>query len=136
MSKTILVERSHDKDFRIEVPDDATMTFGPFSPPTKAGGYDREALRGTLRVYSGAKAVANKIIGVFTDVTSFRDISLVDFSEKVAVEEGASIWKSDANGYERRERRQRKEYFEGEDVPVLSAVAETLEEESEEELQF
>lgn len=102
--KTILIEG--DKTFKITVPDDSAITFGPWSPPKDASvrynGGDDSARRGTLRIYAGTKSTAN-ILAVFSGVKSFRDLS-IGYSEMVAREEGASLWKSDENGYEREER--------------------------------
>ena len=119
--KTILVERDNGKEFRISAPEDSTLTFGPFSPPREKGYGAQEGLRGTLRVYAGQKATPNKVIAVFTGVRAFRDITLIDYAEKVAVEEGATLWKSDQNGYERKERVQRAEHWSDEEVPELTA---------------
>jgi hypothetical protein len=42
------------KTFKITIPTDAKITFGPFSPPTKNSGvYNEERAKGTLRVYRG-----------------------------------------------------------------------------------
>lgn len=118
MMKELLV--FGDKTFKIKVPDDAKITFAPFSPPQKerfggGGGYnDHKA--GTLRIYQGTK---DNIIGVFAGVRGFRDTSL-DYSEEVAVEQGATIWKSDQHGYEREEKvSSRKEWV---DPPALAAA--------------
>jgi hypothetical protein len=97
--KTILV--TGEKTFRIQVPDDARMTFGPFSPPAKGGGYQPDKLAGTLRIYKGAGTT--NILAVFSNVTSFRDIS-IEYEEQVAREEGAVLWKSDKDGYKREEK--------------------------------
>ena len=101
--RTLLV--SGTKEFRITVPDEAKLTFGPFSPPSgKENTYRTpEGGRGTLRIYANSSPNAS-IIGVFAGVDSFRDIAL-EYSEKVATEEGASIWKSDQNGYEREDKK-------------------------------
>ena len=91
------------KTFRIKIPADAKITFGPFSPPTSAGKDNWMASGravGTLRIYKGSK---ENIIGVFTDVQGFRDLSL-DYMEEVVREEGATIWKSDEHGYMREEK--------------------------------
>lgn len=100
MSRTILVEGK--KVFRVTIPDDARLTFGPWSPPTgeaKAYGINEKALSGTLRVYSkGTKATEN-ILAVFSGVTGFRDLSTIDVAERVATEEVRTVWKSDAKGY-------------------------------------
>jgi hypothetical protein len=96
------------KTFKISIPDEAKVTFGPWSPPTGEGKYQAtdKALNGTLRVYETAKTGAG-ILAVFSGVTGFRDTS-IQYAEEVAREEGAIIWKSDQNGYEREEKVQRK----------------------------
>lgn len=91
------------KTFKITVPDDAKITFGPWSPgssETKYGASDK-ALNGTLRVYE--KGEKSSILAVFSGVKGFRDSSL-DYEEEIAREEGAVIWKSDKNGYKREEK--------------------------------
>lgn len=104
MSRTLLVEGK--KTFRINIPDDARVTFGPWSPPTgeaKYGGAEK-ALNGTLRVYQGGKTKATEsILAVFTDVRSFRDLTTVDYEEQVIIEKGSVIWESDREGYKREE---------------------------------
>lgn len=99
MSRVLLVEG--DKTFRITIPDDAKITFAPFSPP-KRNGYARtpNELTGTLRIYQGTK---DNIIAMFTDVASFRELTAVSYEEMVVREEGAAIWKSDEDGYKREE---------------------------------
>jgi len=96
------------KTFKISVPDGAKITFGPWSPSTGEGKYQmsEKALNGTLRVYESAKSGAG-ILAVFSGVTGFRDLS-IDYSEEVAREEGAIIWKSDKDGYQREEKVSRK----------------------------
>jgi hypothetical protein len=65
-----------DKDFQVEVPDDAKCTFGPFSPPSStAKSYGGDRNRGTLRIYKGSKTTEN-VIAVFSGVEGFRDASL------------------------------------------------------------
>lgn len=103
MSRELLVFGS--KTFRITIPDDAKVTFGPFSPPT--GGDSRYGQRperavGTLRIYKGTKSNEN-IMAVFAGVHGFRDLNL-EYAEEVAKEEGATIWKSDKHGYQREEK--------------------------------
>ncbi len=94
-----------EKTFKITIPEDAKVTFGPWSPGTsdKYGGNTPSALRGTLRVYEG-KTDKSTILGVFSGVTGFRDLSALEYMEEVAREEGAIIWKSDDKGYEREEK--------------------------------
>lgn len=98
--RTILVEGK--KTFRVTIPDDARVTFGPWSPPTGEGKYgvSEKALSGTLRIYKGGTTKATEnILAVFSGVTGFRDLSAVDVSERVATEEVRTVWKSDAKGY-------------------------------------
>lgn len=108
MPKNILV--FGQKTFKITVPDNAKITFGPWSPPSGegkwAGNVSDKALLGTLRIYEGTKATDN-ILAVFSGVTGFRDLTL-EYAEEVAKEEGATIWKSDQNGYEREEKVSKK----------------------------
>lgn len=104
--KTLLVEG--DKTFKIDIQDDAKITYGPWSPPkTMKGnaGYehrDEGSKRGTLRIY---QSDGKSILACFAGVTSFRDITAVKYSEMVAREEGASIWKDDEKGYMREDKR-------------------------------
>lgn len=98
MPRQILVQG--DKTFRITVPDDAKITYGPFSPPTKGSPYGGDRSIGTLRVYLGTE---KNIIACFTGVAGFRDLSL-DYAEQVTKEEGATIWNSDKDGYKREEK--------------------------------
>lgn len=88
-----------EKTFRISVKDDAKITFGPWAPQQKKSGHEafmeNNSRGGTLRIYDGVN-----IIAVFSGVTSYRDMA-IDYSEMVVKEEGATIWKSDHNGYER-----------------------------------
>lgn len=89
------------KTFKITVPDDAKITFGPWSPPRSKDSKWTEPMDssrgGTLRIYRGTK---DNIIACFSNVNGFRDLSL-DYAEEVAKEEGATIWKDDEHGYVR-----------------------------------
>jgi len=115
-----------DKTFKIEIPDDAKITFGPWSPPTK--GQDSHAWHssgksaGTLRVYQGSK---ENIVALFAGVTGFRDLAL-SYAEQVAVEEGASIWKDDEDGYVREDKVSRRRSWGPGDVgpPAIEAPEE------------
>jgi hypothetical protein len=105
-TKTILV--FGPKQFKINVPIGAKITFGPWSPSTGEGKYQmsEKALNGTLRIYENAKSGAS-ILGVFSGVTGFRDLTM-GYAEEVAREEGAILWKSDEDGYQREEKVNRK----------------------------
>jgi hypothetical protein len=104
-----------DRIFKIEIPDDAKITFGPWSPPTRdeRGGLSRGFNpTGTLRIYQGSK---ENIVALFAGVTGFRDLSL-SYAEQVAVEEGASIWKDDEEGYFRESKVQRTKTWTAGDI--------------------
>ncbi len=89
------------KTFKISVPDEAKITFGPWSPPRTKDSKWTEPMDtgrgGTLRVYLKSK---DNIIACFSNVHGFRDLSL-PYAEEVAKEEGATIWKDDEQGYVR-----------------------------------
>ena len=106
MSKELLV--FGNKTFKITVPDNAKITFGPWSPPTNGESkysVTEKALSGTLRIYESAKSGAS-ILAVFSGVSGYRDTS-IEYAEEVAREEGAILWKSDKDGYTREEKVQR-----------------------------
>jgi hypothetical protein len=103
MSRVLLVEGK--KVFRVIIPDEAKLTFGPWSPPnaeSKYNGNGEKALSGTLRVYENDKAKAS-ILAVFSGVNSYRDISSIEYEEQIFVEKGSTVWQSDQNGYKREE---------------------------------
>ena len=108
----------HDKTFKIAVPDDAKLTFGPWAPPQKkSGGWNGGSEykpNGTLRVYQGSK---ENILACFSDVVSFRDLSM-EYAEQVAKEEGATIWKSDHEGYVREDKISRKKEWVNPQLPA------------------
>lgn len=98
--KTLLVEA--DKTFKIDIPDDAKVTFEPWSPPPKGREWSHGEKVGTLRIYQGTK---DNILACFGGVTSFRTLSM-GYAEQVAKEvvEGAVLWKSDHKGYVREDK--------------------------------
>lgn len=107
------------KTFKVTVPDNAKVTFGPWSPQGEGkyeGRLSDKALNGTLRVYESAKTGAS-ILAVFSGVMEFRDTS-IDYSEMVAREEGAILWNSDKDGYRREEKVKRSEDWH---TPLLGA---------------
>lgn len=73
--RKILVQQGSKKAFIITVPQDAKTTFGPWVPPGMRS--DRYGSpgdpMGTLRVYGRTE---KHVIGVFSGVTGFRDLSL------------------------------------------------------------
>lgn len=107
MAKQLLVYGA--TTFKITVPDDAKVTFGPWSPPSKKGNWDSGDKRGTLRIYQGTK---DNIIACFAGVEGFRDLTM-QYAEQVAKEEGAVIWKDDQDGYVREDKVQRKKEWVG-----------------------
>jgi hypothetical protein len=95
MSRVLQVEGDR-KTFRITIPDDAKVTFGPFSPPVgdeaKGYGLQPQKAKGTLRIYQGGKTKATEsVLAVFVGVASFRDLSVIEYEEQVVVEKGATI---------------------------------------------
>jgi hypothetical protein len=113
------------KTFKITVPDDAKVTFGPFSPPSgdRQNWAQSGKAEGTLRIYGKTK---DDILAVFAGVRGFRDLSL-EYAEEVAKEEGATIWKSDRDGYKREEKVKRtREWIEP--TAEIEAAADKLEE--------
>ena len=114
--KTLLVLA--EKNFKITIPEDSKITFGPWSPPSKKGEYRPEGERvGTLRIYRKTK---DNIVACFAGVTGFRDLSLA-YAEEVVREEGAVIWKDDEKGYIRDEKIKREKDWVG---PQLEASPE------------
>ena len=117
--RTIEVTSESKKLFRIVVPDDAKLTFGPWSPPSgkeRAYGETSKALNGTLRVYENHTASAS-VLAVFSGVTGYRDLS-IEMIEQVAVETGSVIWNSDRTGYSRSESVKRDESW---TTPAIAA---------------
>lgn len=98
--------KDNGKEFKIHIPEDSRTTFGPWSPPSsKERDYgNNRALSGTLRVYQGKSKTSENIIAVFSGVASFRDVTHIEYEEKVAEQVGATMWQSDRTGYKRTER--------------------------------
>jgi hypothetical protein len=111
-----------ERVFKIEIPDDAKITFGSWSPPTQSRSgrpYQENGFNptGTLRIYRGSK---ENIVALFAGVTGFRDLSL-SYQEQVAKEEGATIWKDDEEGYVREDKFSRTKEWRNEAPPPLPA---------------
>jgi hypothetical protein len=103
-TRTLLVDAEGRKAFRITIPANARVTFGPFSPPVgdeqKGYGLRPEKAKGTLRIYEGGKTkTTENVLAVFAGVTGFRDVDAIDYEERVATEEVRTVWKSDKKGY-------------------------------------
>lgn len=102
MSRTILVT-ARSKKFQITIPDEAVLTFGPWSPPVKNKPWREDESAGTLRVYTDAKKTDQ--LAMFSGVESFRDTS-IEYMEEVLVQKGATVWESDEKGYVTEDKRQ------------------------------
>lgn len=101
MRQLLVTMEGGKRQFKVTIPDDSKVTFGPWSPPTdRTRSFEGGAMRGTLRIYGSGK---DNILACFSGVESFRDLSL-NYIEKVAVEEGAILWKDDENGYVREQK--------------------------------
>jgi hypothetical protein len=88
-----------EKKFKLSIPDDAELTFGPWSPPKndERQAWAQDAKRGTLRVYTAKK---KDILAVFSGVAGFRDLS-IGYAEEALVQKGETIWHDDDQGYHR-----------------------------------
>lgn len=96
-SRTLLCMGS-EGEFKITIPEGARVTFGPNVPFTpRANAYASPDRGYSLRVYEGKGN--DTLIAVFSNVASFRDITL-PHAKLVVREAGKSMWKSDENGYE------------------------------------
>jgi len=122
MTRRLLVE-GH-KTFRITIPDQAKVTFGPWSPGAKDN-YAQDK-NGTLRVYE-SKAAGASILGVWSGVKSFREEAVLDYEERTLVEKGSTVWESDKHGYKREEAVNRREQW-GNDVEIKELGSGDLEE--------
>lgn len=91
----LILFRTNEGEFRVQVPGDAKITFGPAIPgPAQArNGYTRAEY--ALRIYQKTK---DNLLAVFTGVYTFRDVSL-PVSKLVVREAGKAVWKSDERGY-------------------------------------
>ena len=83
--RTLLV-KDGDGDFRVQIPDDSTVTFG----------YSGSSSHYSLRVYEGHSK--DKLLAVFGGVQQFRDVTL-NVERLIVRESGHSVWKSDETGY-------------------------------------
>lgn len=109
-----------EKNFKISIPDDAKVTFGPWSPPNAKGTNYQST--GTLRVYQGTK---DNILGCWGGVTGFRD-SKMQYIEEVLVEKGSTIWQNDKGGYVRESKVQATRGWNNPQLPEVVTPAEFL----------
>jgi hypothetical protein len=97
--RELLVFGDRDKEFKITLPDEAKVTFAPWSPPPRDGrAWEPEAKTGTLRIYEGTSEAKGNILAVFSGVRGFRDTK-IGYAEKIAREEGSTIWRDDEHGF-------------------------------------
>lgn len=75
--------------YRVTVPDDWKVTFGPVAPGAR--GYADLALR--------FWEAENKQRAIFRNVDSFRDLS-IPYSRQLTSKSGESSWSEDDSGYE------------------------------------
>lgn len=109
------------KTFKIDLPQNCRITFGPWSPPgPEARQYGDKAMAGTLRIYEGKTKASENCIAVFSNVSGYRDLSL-NYAEEIAKEEGATIWKSDQDGYQREEKVSKRKEWVTPPIPALNA---------------
>lgn len=85
MSKTLVIEYSNSNaDSRVQIPDDATVTFGGLIPGAKVdGGSNRTA----LRIYGPKKFQ----LAVFTGVSNFRFLDQITVLEKRVQQAAKSV---------------------------------------------
>lgn len=114
MSKTLLVSKGA-KEFKIVVPDEAKITFGPWSPGSAKNNYEERSLNGTLRIYE-SKAQGANILAVWSGVTAFR-LEDIEYIEKVVVQKGSTVWESSKSGYKVEEAVETKDVWG--DIPAL-----------------
>ena len=100
--RTLILTNCSGKNTRVTVPDKARVVFGYITTTTtmKLDRYARDLpFVRAFQVFDEDES----LLACFTDTASFRDAS-INYAEEVVREEGASIWKSDNNGYEREEK--------------------------------
>lgn len=125
------------ESFRIEVPDGAKVYLGPTVPkkenPLPEGAkitnltlYAQEQEYSHGRDGSGAKYYTLHVedadgskLAMIPNVSGFRDLN-INYTQKVATEEGATVWKSDNEGYKREETLRRQERWQKDDPPGLT----------------
>lgn len=96
-TRVLLVEDGKGA-FKIEIPHDAKVTFGPsfVAKGERRGMYDGNRQEYALRVYVGNKETG--LIGVWTGVHQFREIG-IPVHRAIIREAGKTVWKSDEEGY-------------------------------------
>jgi len=114
------------KTFKFTLPDEARLTFSPWSPPSAKGrnfGYEDGGggrAAGTLRIYKGSGD--KDILACFSGVTGFRDMSL-NVLEQVTVQQGDTVWKDDGNNYSRQSKEARTKEWRLAELPPVTIEA-------------
>lgn len=119
-TKTLLV-RDAEGEFKVDLPANAKLTFGPNVPFARGDGHVTSQHGYALRVYVESK---ENIIAVFTNVRWFRDITLPVF-RKVLKEAGKTLWRSDEQGFKVEREVKREESFEREVVKLTDGNDDT-----------
>lgn len=104
------------KEFRITIPDEAKVAFGPWSPPTERSRDFGDRTTGTLRVYASHKPGADCIF-VQSGVTGYRDTSAIEYLEKTSITTGSTIWKDDEGGFVQDSKFERKHKWSAPELP-------------------
>jgi len=92
----VLLCKDAKGEFKVTIPSDARLTFGPNVPYAK--GQQVNYSQGyALRIYRGPKK-SEDLMAVFSSVEWFREETL-DVSRLVVREAGKAVWKSNEKGY-------------------------------------
>ena len=113
----VLLCKDAEGEFKVVIPADSKVTFGPTIPYSPKNGYPGSN-HYSLRVYKGSNK--ENLIAVFAGVERFRDVSL-DVQRLVIRESGKTVWKSDETGYKVEENVERQRSWEDE-LPKLVEV--------------
>lgn len=93
---TYLVDQGDHKKFKVTIPTNWKVTFGPWAPPSAKNndryGPSREQLAGTLRIYEGTS-----IRACYTPVVSFYSMDL-DMKHLQTITKGDLTWVEDSEG--------------------------------------
>lgn len=95
-AERFILVRTNKDEFRIAIPADAKITFGPAIPMKDENGYrSGGGAEYALRIYRKTK---DNLFAVFTGVREFREEGMT-VEKKIASEAGKTIWRSDEEGY-------------------------------------
>jgi hypothetical protein len=107
VGERMILVKTESEEFRIGIPADAKITFGPSFPPMKnERGYGKP-MEYALRIYRGSK---DNLIAVFTGVREFREDGMT-VEKKIHSEAGKTLWRSDEEGFKVATSVKRKEKF-------------------------